>query len=161
MTKPERGASSALCVFYCNESTPAPMWQLMMIYRESGESISSLQGILHNHKRAWQVTWARIYFLLRDIDMQHVYMKQAGKTLKICQLSRYFAKIMTNTGSFSTLDGHHKLPKIFMRQIKVMDYILHLFGLFRQKANKGIFHPIKHSHFQHSFNNVLFESSLI
>lgn len=120
IAKPERGPSSALCVFYSNESAPAPMWQLAMIYRESGESISSLQGILHNHKRAWQVTWARIYILLRDIDMQRVYMEQAGKTLKTCQLSRYFAHIMTNTGSLWTLGGYHKLPKMFMRQVRVM-----------------------------------------
>lgn len=136
VSKPERGTGSALCVFYGNESAPAPMWQ-PMIYRESGESISSLQGILHNHKRPWQVTWARIYFLLRDVDMQRVYMKQTGKTLKICQLPRYFAHIMINTGSFWALDGHRKLPKIFLRLIKVMDYILPLFGLFRQKKKQG------------------------
>lgn len=139
VAKAERAALSASCVFFSNESAPAPPWQLTVIYRESGESISSLQGILHNHKRAWQVTWARIYFLLREIDVQHVYMKQAGKILKICQLSRYFANTMTNTGSFWVLAGHNRWPKIFMRQIQVMDYILHLLGLFRQRTNKGNF----------------------
>lgn len=62
--------------------------------------------------------------------MYYVYLKWAGKTLKnICQLSIYFANIMTNTGSFQTFDGHCKLPNTHMGQIRVRDYIFHLFGV--------------------------------
>lgn len=60
-----------------------------------------MQGILHNHKRDWQVTWARIQFLQKEIEMSHVYMKQAGETKKkkkILQLARYFVHIITKIG---------------------------------------------------------------
>lgn len=127
-----------------------------MIYRESGESISSLQGILHNHKGAWQATWARIYFLLGEIDMQRVYMKQAGKTLKICQLFRYFCQYDDKSWIFRSFRWTVvSSPKYLWSRSRWRARFCTCSGCLDKGKTKESFHSIRQPHFRKDFKNYL------